>query len=307
MKKTTTNKKQPASTVKKGGSTKRKTTNAASIQKKKKAYRKRQLHSLFFGLFLGLSICLLGFSIYKLSTIFGGYDSSDEEYETLQAYVLEEPQNPEQIISEFEDLLAEGTEEGEEAVDIAISAPAIRINLEQLQKINSDVLGWIEIPNSSISYPLVQTSDNSYYLTHTFGKAENSSGCIFLETANDADFSDLHTIIYGHNMKNGSMFAGLLEYQKQSYQEEHPYIYIDLEDGSHCYEIFSCHLASDTDTSYTIGYKADDLYEDFLSTITASSLYDTGVETNKNDSVITLSTCAKNGENRFVVHAKKLY
>lgn len=307
MKKTSTNKKQTVSTAKKSGTTQKKPVNSAVAQKRKKAYKKRQLHNLLLGLFLGFSLCLLGFSIYKLSSMFLVYDSSDEEYAKLQDYVLEEPQNPEQVFSDFEDLLAERTEEGEEDLELSISAPAIRINLEQLQNINSDVIGWIEIPNSSISYPLVQTSDNSYYLTHTFGKAENSSGCIFLETANDADFSDLHSIIYGHNMKNGSMFAGLSEYKEQSYQESHPYIYLDLEDGSHCYEIFSCHLASSTDSSYTIGYTANSLYESFLSTITDSSLYDTGVNVNKDDSVITLSTCASSGEDRFVVHAKKLY
>ena len=118
---------------------------------------------------------------------------------------------------------------------------------------------------------------------------------------------DLHTIIYGHNMKNGSMFAGLKNYRNESYFENHPYIYIDLEDGSHCYQIFSCHEAPVTDVSYTIGYAADDVYASFLDEIKASSLYDTGVDVGTGDSVITLSTCTSNDANRFVVHAKKIY
>ena len=99
--------------------------------------------------------------------------------------------------------------------------------------------------------------------------------------SNAADFSDLHTIIYGHNMKNGSMFAGLKNYSDQSYAEAHPYIYVDLADGSHCYEIFSAHEADATDITYTIGYRANDTYASFLDSLKTASLYDTGVEVGK--------------------------
>ena len=105
-----------------------------------------------------------------------------------------------------------------------------RIDLASLQGINNDAVGWIEIPDTSVSYPLVHTTDNTYYLTHTFDNKTNRSGSIFVEASNAADFSDLHTIIYGHNMKNGSMFAGLKNYSDQSYAEAHPYIYVDLAD-----------------------------------------------------------------------------
>ena len=108
-------------------------------------------------------------------------------------------------------------------------------------------------------------------------------------------------------MKNGSMFAGLKNYSNQSYAEAHPYIYVDLADGSHCYEIFSAHEADATDITYTIGYRANDTYASFLDSLKTASLYDTGVEVTKDDSVISLSTCTKSGEKRFVVHAKKLY
>ena len=81
---------------------------------------------------------------------------------------------------------------------------------------------------------MLHSTDNSYYLTHTFQNERNKVGSIFIETANEADFSDLHTIIYGHNMKNGSMFAGLKNYSSKSYWQAHPYVYIDLADGAHC-------------------------------------------------------------------------
>ena len=128
-----------------------------------------------------------------------------------------------------------------------------------------------------------------------------------MEASNAGDFSDLHTIVYGHNMKNGSMFAGLKNYGKKNYYEAHPYIYLDQEDGTHCYQIFSCHEADVTDITYTIGYHSDDTYAAFLDELTASSLYNTDVSVGTNDSVLTLSTCTNKGAKRFVVHAKKLY
>lgn len=103
---------------------------------------------------------------------------------------------------------------------------------------------------------MVHTSDNTYYLTHTFKRQENKSGSIFIETSNAPDFSDLHTIIYGHNMKDGSMFAGLKNYEKKTYYEAHPSIYIDLGRWNSLLSDLLCHEADITDISYTIGYAA---------------------------------------------------
>ncbi|MBS6397150.1 MAG: class B sortase [Clostridiales bacterium] len=264
--------------------------------------KKRQLLYLLQGVFLGLCIALLLFSIWKLASIFLGYRSGDKEYEELrEQYVLEEPISPEEVE------ITPPSEEGDTEEEPAALVPMTRIDLASLQSLNSEAVGWIEIPGTVLSYPMVHTTDNSYYLNHTFRKENNKSGSIFIETSNKEDFSDLHTIIYGHNMKDGSMFAGLKNYTSEEYYKSNPYIYVDLADGAHCYEIFSCHEADVTDISYTIGYAADEIYASFLDTLKVSSLYDTGVEAGIEDSVITLSTCTSSGKNRFVVHAKKLY
>ena len=275
---------------------------AAQRKRRQEMIRRNRIRYLLFGFFLGLAACLLIFSIWKLVDIFTGYSAADKEYKDLRQYVLEEPASPVEALAGSAD---SGAEDGEAAEQISI--PMERIDLVSLQQINPDAVGWIEIPDTALSYPLVHTSDNVYYLTHTFRREESRSGAIFIEHSNHPDLTDLHTIIYGHNMKNGSMFADLKNYREQSYLEDHPYIYIDLADGSHCYQIFSCHEAPVTDISYTIGYAADDVYASFLDEITASSLYDTGVTAGVDDSVITLSTCTSNDANRFVVHAKKLY
>lgn len=261
----------------------------------------RQTRMLFLGIALGLCICILLFSVWKLASILLGYQSGESEYKSLRKYVTEAPADPETVLADA------ASSEDEEGDSSDVAAPMTRIDLASLQELNSDAVGWIEIPDTAISYPLVHTTDNTYYLTHTFDKKSNRSGSIFIETSNATDFSDLHTIIYGHNMKNGSMFAGLKNYDTKSYAEAHPYIYVDLADGSHCYQIFSAHEADETDITYTIGYRANDTYASFLDSLKNASLYDTGVEVTQDDSVITLSTCTKNGEKRFVVHAKKLY
>ena len=99
----------------------------------------------------------------------------------------------------------------------------------------------------------------------------------------------------------------LFRSSKASYFEAHPYIYVDLSDGSHCYQIFSCHEANTSDVTYTVGFKADETYQTFLDSLKDASLYDTGVEVSQTEQVITLSTCTKSGTKRFVVHAKKVY
>lgn len=272
-------------------------------QKKHGRRRSTPIQSLLQGLFLGFCICLLAFSIWKLATIFIGYSSGDKEYKDLQQYVRSEPETPEQASSSSDNTSDDTAEEAPEAA----SSKEERIDFASLKEINEEAVGWIEIPGTEISYPVVHTTDNLYYLTHTFRRQENKSGAIFVEASNAGDFSDLHTIVYGHNMKNGSMFAGLKNYGKKNYYEAHPYIYLDQEDGTHCYQIFSCHEADVTDITYTIGYHSDDTYAAFLDELAASSLYDTCVSVGTEDSIITLSTCTNKGEKRFVVHAKKVY
>ncbi len=271
-----------------------------SRRRSKEARRRRQMRRLIQGILVGLCIVILLFSVWQLARIFLGYHSGDKEYDDLkEQFVLDAPVLPQEV----GDIVPSGEDgEGEQAL-----VPMTRIDLDALQEINPEAVGWIEIPDTIISYPMLHSTDNSYYLTHTFQNERNKVGSIFIETANEADFSDLHTIIYGHNMKNGSMFAGLKNYSSKSYWQAHPYVYIDLADGAHCYEIFSCHEAATSDITYTIGYAADDTYASFLESLKASCPYDTGVSVGVEDKVITLSTCTQNGQKRFVVHAKKVY
>lgn len=260
-------------------------------------------------LLLILLVCLIifGISAWQLSSIWMNYRAATSEYDELLQYVLSEVGDAE---NSAEEEPAEDGDDGDEAEE-GETQPEVetveRVALSKLKELNDDTVAWIEIPGTGISYPVMHTTDNSYYLNHTFSDAVNSSGSIFEETQNSSDFSDVHTLVYGHNMKNGSMFAKLKNYASASYLVSHPTIYLDLSDGTHAYQIFSVYEAAVDDAAYTIGFAHDDIYAEWLAGIKASSAYDTGVEVTVDDNVLTLSTCTSGGQKRYVVHAKKVY
>ena len=108
------------------------------------------------------------------------------------------------------------------------------------------MVGWIQIPGTEIDYPLMQGKDNDFYLNNNWRGAKEYVGSIFLEYRNDPDMTDFNTIVYGHNMANGSMFGSLHRYQYDAYPEEHPYVYIVTDAGVLRYEVFSTYNAEVT-------------------------------------------------------------
>ena len=175
-----------------------------------------------------------------------------------------------------------------------------------LREVNSDVLGWILVPGTPISYPLVQGNDNQYYLKHTWKKWNSVVGAIFLECQNSPDLSDFHTIIYGHRMNNGSMFASLKHYKKQSYWKQHPCVYITDDNGTHKYDIFAAYEVSTQGTTYQIGFSGDQSRQEFLDYCAGQSVISTGITPHVYDQILTLSTCTGHGHaTRWVVQAVK--
>ena len=108
-----------------------------------------------------------------------------------------------------------------------------RLDLAALRQVNPDVIGWIRIPDTKIDYPFLQGEDNEYYLTHTWEGEKNAAGSIFLECMNSGDLTDFNTILYGHNMNSGAMFAGLRKYTSQNFFEAHPYVYLLEDETAH--------------------------------------------------------------------------
>ena len=179
------------------------------------------------------------------------------------------------------------------------------LDLEALREVNPDVIGWILIPDTVINYPLMQGEDNEYYLKRTWDEKKNAVGSIFLEHLNSPDLTDFNTIVYGHNMNDGSMFAGLRKYRKQEYWQEHPYVYIRSDAGVYRYEIFSSYLAKVDSNTYGLAFPSDDAKSAFLNNAILDSVIQTGVEPAPTDRVLTLSTCSGSGySTRWVVHAR---
>ena len=155
------------------------------------------------------------------------------------------------------------------------------VDFEALRKVNPDIIGWIVIPGMEISYPIVQGEDNDYYLKHTFDKAENASGCIFVEVENSPDFSDNNTFVYGHNMKNKSMFAKLNRYQEEDTFRKNPEFVIYTPEGMLRYQIYSCHVARLGTESFSYRIEGEEEFSKWLETVKSKSYYDTGITDRK--------------------------
>ncbi len=179
------------------------------------------------------------------------------------------------------------------------------MDLAALRQVNPDVLGWILIPDTRISYPLLQGTDNNYYLERTWDRQSNAMGSIFLEYLNQPDLTDYNTIVYGHNMNDGSMFAGIREFRDQEFWKTHPYVYILSDQGVYRYEIFSAYQASVKSSTYGLDFSGDGDRAAFLHHAAANSVIETGIEPELTDRVLTLSTCNGAGyATRWVVHAR---
>lgn len=179
------------------------------------------------------------------------------------------------------------------------------IDLEALREVNPDVLGWIWIPDTKINYPVMRGTDNDYYLHHTWDENESVMGSIFLEHQNSADLTDFNTMIYGHNMGNGSMFASLRNYADVVYWNAHPYVYIRSDMGVYRYEVFSFYDTEVESNAYGLEFATDRIKALFLNEIRLDSVLETQIRPAYTDRILTLSTCSGLGQDtRWVVHAR---
>ena len=179
------------------------------------------------------------------------------------------------------------------------------INIAALREENEDVLGWIRIPDTRIDYPLLQSEDNDFYLKHTWQKQRNSVGSIFLEHLNRPDLTDFNTIVYGHNMRDKSMFGQLDNYSIEGFWETHPYVYIAIDSGVYRYEVFAFLQAPVDSVTYSIRPQRDDTKQEFIDYSMEHTWIDTGVRPVITDRILTLSTCTgRDYSARNVVQAR---
>lgn len=181
-------------------------------------------------------------------------------------------------------------------------------DLEALRAVNGDLIGWIEIPGTPISYPLLQGTDNQYYLNHNWKKEYNAGGSIFLESKNRADLDNFNTLIYGHRMSDSSMFNSLRHYSGQEYAEEHSRIYIVTEHGVRVYEVFAAMKVTTTDPVYWLITDQTRYMQKMIDFCVENSVIHSDVTPEITDRLLTLSTCTglTVSHDRWVVVAMEL-
>ncbi len=180
-----------------------------------------------------------------------------------------------------------------------------KIDFAKLKQKNSDAIAWIKVNGTDIDFPVVKGTDNSYYLTHNFDKEKNKAGWIFADYRNKFDGTDKNIIIYGHNMKNGSMFASLKDVIKEEWynNENNKYIALITENENCKYQVFSVYQI-ETEEYYLQTNISN--FKEFVEEIKGRSKKDFNVDIKETDSILTLSTCADNTKYRVVLHAVKI-
>ena len=175
------------------------------------------------------------------------------------------------------------------------------VDFAQLQNINPEVIGWIRVGSVNISYPVAQAKDNDYYLHRTFKKVDNFAGCIFENCNNSPFFTDQNTIIYGHNMKNGSMFGQLKKFKEQETFDKNPYFWMFTKDFIYQYRIFSSSIVSKIGDPYITRFSDEDFQKFIEKSISSSEIKCGDVSVTTDDRIMTLSTCTGDDATRRIL------
>lgn len=257
-----------------------------------------------------LRLALLAFGVFcAFMMMFRFIENAggEESYDTAQqiAFHKEEDQpaapqteEPEEVVV-VREWVPEPVEEDEHMQMLK------EIDLKALQEVNPEVIGWIFIPETEINYPILQGEDNQFYLKHTWEKMENPMGSIFMEHRNTNDFADFNTILYGHNMNSGTMFADLKEFSTTWFREQTPYVYLANDQGVFRYEVFSYFKAKLDSPVYGLSFNQRQTREKLITTALEESNADLGVVPSYTDRILTLSTCSGSArDNRWVVLAR---
>ena len=251
----------------------------------------KKFFSIFFSLIFLSAFC---FSAYKMYSIIDGYNEGEKEIaEVYEAAVITTNDG----LDDLPGVTASITD--------ANYPFDMTIDFEELKSKNRQTIGWIRFapePNT-INYPIVQTSDNETYLNRTFSGRENTLGAIFMDCVNSPDFSDDNTIIYGHRMKNKTMFYHLQDYKQKEFWAQNPYFYIYTPDGMvSTYQIFACSTIPAGSDTYDAHFGEEQSFNRYIKNIKNAGYYDTGIEVPYGSKIITLSTCtAASDDNRITV------
>ena len=183
-----------------------------------------------------------------------------------------------------------------------------KVDFTSLKSQNTDTIGWIKVNNTNIEFPVVKTTNNGYYLSRNFNKEYNLGGWIFADYKNKFDGTDKNIVIYGHNMRDNSMFGTLKEVLKEEWynnKENHEIIFV-TENEEAKYQVFSVYEIEEEEYYINTKFENEEEFGKFINTLKQRSKNNFNVEVNSSDNIVTLSTCANNNKYRVVLHAKKI-
>ena len=239
-----------------------------------------------------LSLVVLASGGYVLGQRAIEYVEGDQAYSGLEEYVsfLEAGQEADEPDS------VQQTEAPEE------QAGAPSVNFAALSRINPDIVGWLYCEGTAINYPVVQGKDDVFYLDHLFDGTQNANGCLFLDSRVDASFSSVHSIIYGHHMRSGAMFASLDGYKRQSYYDAHPSMLLLTPDATYEVRLFAAYVAEPSESAWEVSFSSDEEVRSWIDAAIARSTFESDVKPAPGDRLLTLSTCSYEfTDARFVV------
>ena len=286
---------------------------------------KKQKRKKTFGDFLTtvLMLVALGVFVYAGYTLYGfyrEYKKGSDEYDNLESSYAAEDQSEDLDALEDDEALRrfqsieeaeKGTIDGHETATVIengkrVTLPVMAnpIDFTELKSVNEDIVGWLRVRALDISYPVVQGEDTDFYLHRTFEKTDNFAGCLFFNYLNKPDLTDQNTIVYGHNMKNGSMFGKLKQFREEGKFEKSKFFWIFTPDFIYQYRIFAATVVNKTGLNYQTGF-TDEQFDEFIDYAFEHSEIEAGeVEVTKEDRIVTLSTCTGDDATRFAVMGK---
>lgn len=266
-----------------------------------------------------LMAIILVFSVYQITDYYVQSNQNKQLNEQLrEQFILDEQVtanrqnlNEQRLVQEQDESESVQEEIVQKTVSVPMQAseeePVIMSKYASLFEINKDILGWIKVDNTVIDYPIVQSEDNDYYLHRNINEKSSSAGSIFMDFRNKGDGTDRHTILFGHHMRDGSMFSDLAKFKEQTFFDSNStFTFSTLYDETE-WEIFSAYVTS-TDFYYIVtDFRSNRDYAEFLQTLQDKSMIESNVVLSPDDQIITLSTCTYEfNDARFVVHAKKI-
>lgn len=262
-----------------------------SSKKKRKNSKKKIWMAVYVLLVAACLLCIAFMALYLIDKKKQEQEAQEKYEEVVEQVVEPEPLEP--VVPEEEEEKAE-----------------LPIDFEALQEINPEIYAWIRIPDTNVDYPILQREDEdqSFYLDHDMYGEAQKAGSIYTESYNSKDFHDPNTIIYGHNMKNGSMFHNLRYFAEQDFFDEHEEMYIYMPEKVLRYRIFASYEFDDRHLLGSYNFDDEEVFADYIEEITnPRSMYTMlreDCEITVEDRIVTLSTCVANKpNNRRLVQA----